>query len=232
MEYVSQVFADSVKMWAVEQMARNGHKYVSDTEAFNTLFNNYNFKYKSINSNPRFDTEINSWRNIPWLHHVLNFIFTHHMSANDTLDAEIKVITRRPDGIVLGYIEKLTVALDVCSVNNNSSMSSSGSDYEDDDSTDKVIRELDDYNEHEFCIEDFEATYDIDNDDMPRLVVFTEKSLIDNNYLFFATNSDDDIIDSRHTNESFSNDTITYEINFYKKNDDDNTPTYHYWSEQ
>lgn len=203
MEYVSQTFADSVKMWAGEQMIRNGHKYISETEAFNTLFSKYEFKYRD---HERFDSEILSWKNIPWLHNVLNHIFTHCMGKNDALNASVKVIATRDDGITLGYIESLTVALDVNSIDSNE--------------------------EEEFCIEDFEATYDIEHDDMPRLVVFTDKSLTDNHYLYFATNSDDNLIDSEHMNESFRSDAQQYNFSFYKKHDNSAHPSYHYWEEQ
>lgn len=184
MEYVSQCFADSVKMWSIEQM-KIRKTYITDEQAFIELFNKYQFKSRN---HEKFSSQLLSWRDIPWLHNIFSYMLDKNMFKDDQLDATVKVLYHRQDGIVFGYIESLTIA------------------------PNPVHYASSDDEEEDFCIDDFAETYNIEHDDFPRLTVFTEKSLISNQYIFHLDNN-------------------TYEFSFYKRSDNSSSPCYHYWEE-
>ena len=120
MEYISESFATSIKMWSIEQQ-KFSNKYLTADEAFKLLFTKQNFNVDNMKKHDEIDItdEIINWRSVPWLDDVLEMVLMDSMLTKECCDAEVEIINdNRQDGIKLGFIKNINVSADIYNINN------------------------------------------------------------------------------------------------------------------
>ena len=119
MEYIAQVFSDSVKMWSIEQY-HHTHTYMSPEAAFEKLFKLQRFNTENLKpvDTIEFKESINRWIDIPWFDDILAKILVDSMSKNDRFDADVEILLTRDDGLSLGLIQSMDISIDSIAVYN------------------------------------------------------------------------------------------------------------------